>query len=332
MGFYPDIFETNTGPIDKRLPGIMLDRIIGSPTANESNCGANAPGGGGFQKGNTCAKGGGGRKVKKVKTEPSKFYEKYKGLVKAAAATSIVAGLGAATYLAYRYHTHYKYQSNPGLSKSDRNVLDRVSRRRGLGQLPAEELNRLREHFVSKQKLTEQDVSDLYNYYLSGSYLINHKLRKGNLKPNDYVSLEVSKLDSIINKQPAFESPITVYRGMHYDPKITSKEFRKAVAEVVAKAGTGEKHTFKEYLSTTLDRSMAKQFAYDSPFKAGTLERREGVIPVVFRIKANKGLVVPHTKAFGHEFEVLLPRNSSFVVDRAREYKDRLVVDLTMVD
>lgn len=65
-----------------------------------SNCGANSPGGGGFQKGNTCAKGKGG--IRRSSTEGGTQAMNFGRLLRAAAVVAGTSAVAAGAYFTYR--------------------------------------------------------------------------------------------------------------------------------------------------------------------------------------------------------------------------------------
>ncbi len=166
----------------------------------------------------------------------------------------------------------------------------------------------IKENRVLKKQIPN-DLLYLLKAYRSNSQSFNHNLR---LHCPDSVSnwarnpqrLDVIKLDSIFSYMGPLKRTLTVYRGESFH------------CDHFTPPQVGDNITFRQYLSTSLDKRLAEGFCFLG-------EEAKDRHDLLYKIKLPSG----HTAAYcpaadidnhhlDYEKEVLLPRNSSFIVEK----------------
>lgn len=154
--------------------------------------------------------------------------------------------------------------------------------------------------------------------WTSGDYrFINAELRYGDKLeihglPDKRIS-EIKKntalMEGILKESPKYEGK--VYRGTKFQYENQRDEFLQGL-------GKGDIFTDKGYMSTSYDKSVVSEF------------QRPGTFNVTFDINSKKGTMIDQLSRRGDEKEILLNKNSSFIIDSVlKENNGNVVVKMT---
>lgn len=161
---------------------------------------------------------------------------------------------------------------------------------------------------LNLRSLTEAELNAVFDYTTSSYLQINSALRDDK-KLNKHNQSVVTNIDSAMETSVLPEQ--TLYRGTDYGLFGIEKEGRsQSSIEKLLKSMVGTSFSDKAYVSTTKDESTARSF---SGRGSGGSNGR-----VILEIKADEGshgIDIGTNSNFGEsESEVLLPRDSSFVI------------------
>ena len=95
--------------------------------------------------------------------------------------------------------------------------------------------------FCEKYDITKEERKAIYDYVSSKSYIINDKLRNGNILSKEYESIKMN-LNSALDKIPNYKGTVT--RSLEFYDDATLQTFLKSYS-------VGESISYKEFLSTT---------------------------------------------------------------------------------
>ena len=95
--------------------------------------------------------------------------------------------------------------------------------------------------FCDKYDITKEERKAIYDYVSSKSYIINDKLRNGNILSKEYESIKMN-LNSALDKIPNYKGTVT--RSLEFYDDATLQTFLKSYS-------VGESISYKEFLSTT---------------------------------------------------------------------------------
>ena len=181
-----------------------------------------------------------------------------------------------------------------------------------------------RNKFEIKGEISRTDVE---NYRNDSSYI--NKIIRGKpaydedgekINKNDIIQT-IKEIDKSINKS-ILKEPITVFRGLRI-----SKDFLQNIKK-------GKILLNKGYSSTSLDLQVAKEFTSLKNTHWGidaVDDVYEGNIPVVMKIEVKQGSKGLYVDGFDDEFaqeEVLLPRNSNFLVKSIKKEKSKITLEV----
>lgn len=148
---------------------------------------------------------------------------------------------------------------------------------------------------------SSKEKSALEDYSTDISIDLNSDLRAGKEITDRDMKDIVKGLDSIFDKMPKLDEPVSTFRGVRFDSKEDVAKFLDSMNKL---KDSGENQVHKAYTSTSLDPGVAKGFLRDKP-------------GVIIHCEANHGIGVEgqvRTGDSANEKEFLMPRNGKFKV------------------
>lgn len=153
--------------------------------------------------------------------------------------------------------------------------------------------------FCDKYDITKEERKAIYDYVSSKSYIINDKLRNGNILSKEYESIKMN-LNSALDKIPNYKGTVT--RSLEFYDDETLQTFLKSYS-------VGESISYKEFLSTT----RGETYNPDGQVQITIVDAENGKDISLFNFK---------------EKEVLYNTNTSFKVEELITQDDKTFIKL----
>ena len=153
--------------------------------------------------------------------------------------------------------------------------------------------------FCDKYNITKEERKAINDYVSSKSYIINDKLRNGNILSKEYESIKMN-LNSALDKIPNYKGTVT--RSLEFYDDETLQTFLKSYS-------VGESISYKEFLSTT----RGETYNPDGQVQITIVDAENGKDISLFNFK---------------EKEVLYNTNTSFKVEELITQDDKTFIKL----
>ena len=150
---------------------------------------------------------------------------------------------------------------------------------------------------------TRMEYNALRHYKGSGYALVNQSLRGG--VRSHLASDCIAQMDSVLSKVAPIKSDAVVYRGVS---QVSSKDFRRHLGSLQQ----GDVFQESAYVSTSLDRRIARSFASEQGFLF-TIHMPKGTRALNMS-QLDPDIVKLPKENLDREAEILLPRRSTFKV------------------